>query len=107
MLSMRCGATHATHSTPGVKLECNTSAFGASPRSRNHTEVTMGAQKQHDYVKNNPSIQPSARNTEEGDRFNRTLFSALDALEAKRIPYALIGGVAASGLGRPRSTHDI
>jgi len=57
--------------------------------------------------KNNPSIQPSARNTEEGERFNKTLFAAIDTLEAQNIPYALIGGVAASGLGRPRSTHDI
>jgi predicted nucleotidyltransferase len=57
--------------------------------------------------KNNPSHQVSARHTEEGDRFNRTLFAALDALEDGQLPYALIGGVAASGLGRPRSTHDI
>jgi hypothetical protein len=57
-----------------------------------------------------PSINPSqvsARNTEEGARFNAVLFSALDALEEAKIPYAMIGGVAASGLGRPRSTHDI
>ncbi|MDZ4676767.1 MAG: nucleotidyltransferase [Oligoflexia bacterium] len=57
--------------------------------------------------KNNPSHQVSARHTEDGDRFNRTLFDALDALETAKLPYALIGGVAASGLGRPRSTHDI
>lgn len=59
---------------------------------------------------NTPSINPSqisARNTEEGDRFNVVLFSTLDALEESKIPYAFIGGVAASGLGRPRSTHDI
>ncbi|HEY8278275.1 MAG TPA: nucleotidyltransferase [Bdellovibrionota bacterium] len=57
-----------------------------------------------------PSINPSqvsARNTEEGDRFNAVLFSALDAMEETKIPFALIGGVASSGLGRPRSTHDI
>jgi predicted nucleotidyltransferase len=54
-----------------------------------------------------PGPQASARHTEEGERFNRTLFSALDAIEASHISYALIGGVAASGLGRPRSTHDI
>lgn len=59
---------------------------------------------------NTPSINPSqvsARNTEEGARFNNVLFSTLDALEEAKIPFALIGGVAASGLGRPRSTHDI
>jgi hypothetical protein len=54
-----------------------------------------------------PSQQPSARHTEEGDRFNRTLFAALDAIEKGELPYALIGGIAASGMGRPRSTHDI
>lgn len=57
-----------------------------------------------------PSINPSqvsARNTEEGARFNQVLFSALDALEEEKIPFAMIGGVASAGLGRPRSTHDI
>ncbi|MGZ3653231.1 MAG: nucleotidyltransferase [Bdellovibrionota bacterium] len=49
----------------------------------------------------------SAQHTEEGARFNNVLFSALDALEESKIPFALIGGVAASGMGRPRSTHDI
>lgn len=57
--------------------------------------------------KADPSLLQSARKTETGDRFNRTLFSALDALEEGKIEYALIGGVASSGLGRPRSTHDI
>ncbi len=59
---------------------------------------------------NTPSINPSqisARNTAEGDRFNVVLFSTLDGLEETGIPFAFIGGVAASGLGRPRSTHDI
>lgn len=59
---------------------------------------------------NTPSINPtqiSARNTEGGARFNAVLFSTLDALEEAQIPFAFIGGVAASSLGRPRSTHDI
>lgn len=59
---------------------------------------------------NTPSINPtqvSARNTEGGAIFNTALFSTIDALDEARIPFALIGGVAASGLGRPRSTHDI
>ena len=54
-----------------------------------------------------PPDHASARQTEMGERFNRVLFAALDALQAHKIPYALIGGIAASGLGRPRSTHDI
>jgi len=51
--------------------------------------------------------QASARHTELGAQFDRTLFAALDAIEDQKIPYGLIGGVAASGLGRPRPTHDI
>lgn len=39
--------------------------------------------------------------------FDRTLLEALETLTDREIPYALIGGVAVSGLGRPRSTHDI
>ena len=54
-----------------------------------------------------PPPQASARQTEMGERFNRVLFAAVDALQEGNIPYALIGGIAASGLGRPRSTHDI
>jgi len=54
-----------------------------------------------------PSTLQSARNTEVGQRFNQALFSALDALEEAGIAYAVIGGVASSGLGRPRATHDI
>ena len=49
-----------------------------------------------------PPGHASARQTEMGDTFNRILFLALDAMEACGIPYALIGGIAASGLGRPR-----
>jgi hypothetical protein len=58
-------------------------------------------------AKADPSLLQSARKTEVGEKFNRTLFSALDALEESKIDYALIGGVATSGLGRPRATHDI
>ena len=54
-----------------------------------------------------PPPQASARQTEMGEKFNRVLMLALDALHENTIPYALIGGIAASGLGRPRSTHDI
>ena len=54
-----------------------------------------------------PPPQASARQTEMGEKFNRVLFSTLDALQVHNIPYALIGGIAVSGMGRPRSTHDI
>ena len=36
-----------------------------------------------------------------------TLFAAIEALEEKNVPYALIGGIAVKELGRPRITHDI
>jgi hypothetical protein len=39
--------------------------------------------------------------------FAEVLAETVDALEAATIPYALIGGIASSGLGRPRWTHDI
>lgn len=58
-------------------------------------------------TKVDPSLLQSARPAELGDRFNQTLFSAIEALDEAKIEYALIGGVASSGLGRPRSTHDI
>lgn len=51
--------------------------------------------------------QSSSLDTEAGRRFDITLFSALDALEKNHVSYAIIGGIAASGLGRPRSTQDI
>ncbi|MEZ0391324.1 MAG: nucleotidyltransferase [Pseudobdellovibrionaceae bacterium] len=51
--------------------------------------------------------QSSSINTEESRRFDAALFATLDALEEKKVDYALIGGVAASGLGRPRPTQDI
>jgi hypothetical protein len=39
--------------------------------------------------------------------FARVLGETVDALESADIPYAIIGGLASSGLGRPRWTHDI
>lgn len=36
-----------------------------------------------------------------------TLFAAIETIEDNHIPYALIGGIAAKELGRPRVTHDI
>jgi predicted nucleotidyltransferase len=50
---------------------------------------------------------PRSDRDEETLRFNATLFKTIDTLEKNRIAYALIGGVASRGLGRPRVTHDI
>lgn len=57
--------------------------------------------------KDSPGGQSSSLETEKGKRFDITLFSALDALEKSNASYAVIGGIAASSLGRPRSTQDI
>jgi len=51
--------------------------------------------------------QSSSMDTEESRRFDTALFATLDALEQKKVDYAVIGGVAASSLGRPRPTQDI
>lgn len=51
--------------------------------------------------------QSSSLDTEAGRRFDGALFSALDALEEAQVSYAVIGGIAVTGLGRPRSTQDI
>ncbi len=51
--------------------------------------------------------QSGSIDTEASRRFDSALFSTLDALEAKKIDYALIGGVAAFAHGRPRPTQDI
>jgi predicted nucleotidyltransferase len=41
------------------------------------------------------------------ETLEKILFEAIDIIENSNIPYALIGGVAAKSLGRPRITHDI
>lgn len=41
------------------------------------------------------------------DRFDRVLADTVRAMEDAGIKYLFIGGIASSGLGRPRSTHDI
>src|SRR4051812_12724008 len=51
--------------------------------------------------------ESSSVDTEASRRFDTALFSTLDAVEAKKIDYALIGGVAAFTHGRPRPTQDI
>ena len=51
--------------------------------------------------------QSSSVESDESRRFDTALFSTLDALEAKKVSYALIGGVAAYTHGRPRPTQDI
>lgn len=55
-------------------------------------------QCERDYHDHNLSDLPS---------LEKILFEAIDIIEKSGIPYALIGGVAAKSLGRPRVTHDI
>ncbi|MGE3611277.1 MAG: nucleotidyltransferase [Bacteriovoracaceae bacterium] len=55
-------------------------------------------QKERDYHDHNLTELPNIL---------KTLFAALETIEEHNIPYALIGGLAAKELGRPRITHDI
>src|SRR4051812_48972229 len=41
------------------------------------------------------------------DELDRTLQATIETLNEAKIPYALIGGLAVKGLGRPRVTNDI
>jgi predicted nucleotidyltransferase len=41
------------------------------------------------------------------DRFDRVLSQTAQAMDESGLRYVFIGGIASSGLGRPRSTHDI
>jgi predicted nucleotidyltransferase len=45
--------------------------------------------------------------SEATERFNRVLGETAAALDESGVRYAFIGGIASSGLGRPRSTRDI
>lgn len=51
--------------------------------------------------------QSSSVDNESSRRFDKALFATLDALDSRKVDYALIGGIAASSLGRPRPTQDI
>lgn len=55
-------------------------------------------QKERDYHDHNLTDLPNIVST---------LFAAIEIIEEKNIPYALIGGIAVKELGRPRVTHDI
>lgn len=52
-------------------------------------------------------MAPSATGVVPEEVFAGVLRSAVDALEAKDVPYVLVGGVGSASLGRPRWTHDI
>jgi hypothetical protein len=51
-------------------------------------------------------IDPSLRGADEV-AFREVLKETVEVLEKARVPYALIGGLASTGWGRPRWTHDI
>src|SRR4051812_5526349 len=48
-----------------------------------------------------------ARSSVDEQAFPMVLGEAIAALERNEVPYAVIGGVASSGLGRQRATRDI
>jgi predicted nucleotidyltransferase len=54
----------------------------------------------------NEDLEGDLRVTLDG-AFARVLGEAVAALDARHIVYALMGGIASTGLGRPRWTHDI
>jgi Uncharacterised nucleotidyltransferase len=51
-------------------------------------------------------IDPSLRGADEA-AFRDVLKETVEVLEEAGVPYALIGGLASTGWGRPRWTHDI
>jgi predicted nucleotidyltransferase len=62
------------------------------------TRVQEIEQKNRDYHDHNLTLLPNIIST---------LFAALEIIEEKKIPYAIIGGIAVKEIGRPRVTHDI
>lgn len=51
-------------------------------------------------------VEPGLRGADE-QIFTDVLAETIGAMEAAAVPHAIIGGIAASGFGRPRWTHDI
>lgn len=54
-----------------------------------------------------PTVKITTEDPELASRFNRVLEDTVEAMEESGLRYVFIGGIASSGLGRPRSTHDI
>lgn len=52
------------------------------------------------------AVEPGLRGAHEKE-FTDVLAEAITAMEEDNVPYVLIGGIASSGFGRPRWTHDI
>lgn len=55
---------------------------------------------------NNGKGMPDLRGADD-TTFATVLRETVDTLEAAKVDYALIGGIASAGFGRPRWTHDI
>jgi predicted nucleotidyltransferase len=53
-----------------------------------------------------PELIESLRGADH-EAFGDVLRKTVNALDEAEVPYALIGGIASSGFGRPRWTHDI
>ncbi len=61
-------------------------------------------------VKGGSAAKQKGLSTEDPElaaRFNKVLEDVVEAMEEARVRYAFIGGIASSGLGRPRTTRDI
>ena len=69
-----------------------------SKKKKHLSRTEETAQRERDFHDHNLTQLPKILNT---------LFTAIETIEAKNIPYALFGGIAGKELGRPRVTHDI
>lgn len=61
----------------------------------------------HDAASGEPRVFHEETHGVEHRNFAAVLHEAVTSLERAGIPYVLIGGIASSGFGRPRWTHDI
>jgi hypothetical protein len=69
------------------------------------TKASLDPPSQRDNPDNR--LKVTTEDPELAARFNATLGDVVAALTPTSLRYAFIGGIASSGLGRPRSTHDI
>lgn len=77
------------------------------PRPPASNEVDMAAPQTHKHETEGVGLlEANLRGTDE-EAFGQALGEATQALEDSGVPYGLIGGIASTGLGRPRWTHDI
>lgn len=96
-------APRPSHSPqPGSGLTQRPDQSGAAG-DRKHHEVGIPLER---LAAARLSSEENFRGADEGE-FGVVLGETVEALTASQIDYALMGGIASTGLGRPRWTHDI